>query len=145
MTDGSSLIMNNFRAQESASNFSVLKEMDQDHMAGPSIYHASEHWKKLNELNTEWLVDEGLDNFKRTVNNNYFNWMVDLKSVYFQRVAKSFFRSLINSPGKALLILRASIGEMYRRTYASHAGWFFQEKDLRCLYSFSPRICNENR
>lgn len=99
--------------------FYLLDEMTRDHLSGTEIYRPSKHWEKLNELNTQWLRNDGLENFKRTVNNNYFNWMVTPGSAYFRRVAESFLRALLRSPQKLFLIFSVNIGEMYRRTYAS--------------------------
>lgn len=99
--------------------FPMLEEMYEDHLTGPKIYHASQFWEKLNQLNIEWLKSEGLENFKRTVNNNYFNWMVSVRSVYFRNVASQYLSRGIRSLGKLLTIFSVNIGEMYHRTYVS--------------------------
>lgn len=116
-------------------DFSLLEKMDRDHLAGPEIYRASKFWGKLNQLNVKWLKNEGLENFKRTVNNNYFNWMVNVRSVYFRNVARNFFSAVIQRPGKLLLAISANIGEMYHKTYVSSntQKTYFQRK-LYALY-----------
>jgi len=91
-----------------------------DHLAGPEIFHASLFWEKINQLNIEWLKREGLDNFKRTVNNNYFNWMVSTRSVYFRNVSRNFFSTAIRHPRKLLSALFANVGgNMRHKTYLS--------------------------
>lgn len=47
-------------------------------------------WADLNEKNQRMLSAEGLANFKRTVAQNYFNWLIqDDSHPYFQHVKKS--------------------------------------------------------
>lgn len=117
------------------SNFQLLQEMYNDHLAGPAIYQASEFWEKLNQLNIEWLKTDGLDNFKRTVNNNYFNWMVHKKSVYFRNVARSFFAKAMRNPGKLLSLILTNIGEMQHRTYIStNTQKTFLQRKIYALY-----------
>ena len=118
-----------------APNFHLLEEMYSDHLAGPEIYHASKFWEKLNQLNIEWLKADGLDNFKRTVNNNYFNWMVNAKSVYFRNVARPFFAKAKCHPIKLLSLISTNVSEMHHRTYvsASTQTTYFQRK-IYALY-----------
>lgn len=122
-------------SQAASSNFSMLDEMVGDHLAGPAVYRASAHWERLNKLNTDWLKKDGLENFKRTVNNNYFNWMISARAPYFRKVAKSFFRSLLRRPMNIFqLITTKHIASMYHRTYASSdtRSSFFG----RCIYTY---------
>ena len=125
--------MNN--SNEQTSDFHLLQEMYNDHLAGPEIYHASKFWEKLNQLNIEWLKSDGLDNFKRTVNNNYFNWMVNTKSDYFLNVARPFFAKARRHPSKLLSLITTNIGEMHHRTYVttSTQTTYFQRK-IYALY-----------
>src|SRR5690348_8077682 len=44
--------------------------------AGPEIYRPGAFWSDLLETNLAMLRTDGIENFKRTVSNNYFNWMV---------------------------------------------------------------------
>ena len=39
------------------------------------LYHPSVMWEHLNALNTEQVERLGLSHFKRSVNQNYFNWL----------------------------------------------------------------------
>lgn len=101
------------------SDFKLLKKMYSDHLAGPHIYQASKFWEKLNQLNIKWIKTDGIDNFKRSVNNNYFNWMVTIKSDYFLNVSRYYLRNIIYNPKKLWNILTTSIEEMYLRTFVS--------------------------
>lgn len=48
-----------------------------DEVAGAAaLYRPSRFWENLNRINFEMLTDHGLENFKRTVAQNYFNWLV---------------------------------------------------------------------
>jgi putative sugar O-methyltransferase len=107
------------KSNEQESDYQLLQEMYKDHLAGPKIYHASKFWEKLNKLNIEWLKTDGLDNFKRTVNNNYFNWMVQTRSVSFRNVARPFFAKAKRHPSKLLSLISTNVGEMYHRTCVS--------------------------
>ena len=121
--------------QETSADFLRLETMYQDHLAHEEIYRASKFWDKLNRLNIEWLRDDGLENFKRTVNNNYFNWMVSTHSSYFRTVVGRYLRSLRRFPGRLGSILAANIGEMWYRTSISHTnkGTMLQRR-LYALY-----------
>lgn len=115
--------------------FSMLERMYGDHLSGPEIFHASKFWEMLNQLNIEWLKTEGLGNFKRTVNNNYFNWMVQTQSVYFRNMARLYLSKMLRNPRKLIPLLSVNIGEMHHRTYVSnttHATYF--ERKVYALY-----------
>lgn len=113
----------------------LLDAMYESHLAGPKIYHASLFWEKLNRLNIEWLHNDGLQNFKRTVNNNYFNWMVSARSAYFRTVVGRYLRASWRSPRRIWQILCVDINDMWHRTYVSHSnkGTVFQRR-LYALY-----------
>ena len=44
--------------------------------AAPEIYRPGVFWSDLIERNLEMLRADGVRNFKRTVSNNYYNWLV---------------------------------------------------------------------
>jgi putative sugar O-methyltransferase len=44
--------------------------------AAPEIYRPGAFWGELIERNTEMLRSDGIRNLKRTVSNNYYNWLV---------------------------------------------------------------------
>jgi len=51
-----------------------LKSMMAELCAGPTVHHPSRFWKEYVRLNIQQLQAAGLDNFKQTINQNYFNW-----------------------------------------------------------------------
>jgi putative sugar O-methyltransferase len=51
-------------------------EMAAEVDAGSDLYRPSTFWKDLNSINKQWLEEFGLENFKRTVSQNYFNWLI---------------------------------------------------------------------
>jgi putative sugar O-methyltransferase len=57
----------------------VLKEMVVEVVNGPEIYRPSRFWEQLNDINKEMLEELGIENFKRSVAQNYFNWLVTTK------------------------------------------------------------------
>jgi putative sugar O-methyltransferase len=54
----------------------VIEEMRERVAAGPEIYRPGEFWDGLIAANLEMLEAEGIASFKRTVSNNYYNWLV---------------------------------------------------------------------
>ena len=57
-----------------------LNEMLECYKKAPLIYQPSKYWDHLNEKNLNQLSDSGIDNFKRTVNLNYFNFNVEVNN-----------------------------------------------------------------
>ncbi len=58
---------------------SVIREierMQRDVASGPEIYRPGEFWTDLLARNIEMIRDSGIANLKRTVSNNYYNWLV---------------------------------------------------------------------
>lgn len=53
----------------------TLAAMEAELMAGPEIYHPSRLWQELNRQNVAQLRHRGIENFKRSVNQNYFNFL----------------------------------------------------------------------
>jgi putative sugar O-methyltransferase len=51
-----------------------LQEMASELLRADPIYQPSKYWLNLNQVNTAQLEAEGFRNFKRTLNQNYFNW-----------------------------------------------------------------------
>ena len=51
-----------------------LREMAGELLRADRIYQPSKFWLNLNEVNIAQLKREGFSNFKRTLNQNYFNW-----------------------------------------------------------------------
>lgn len=106
---------------DTSANFAGLDAMYTDHLAHDPIYQASRFWDNLNRLNIEWLRSDGLENFKRTVNNNYFNWMVNVHSTYFRTIVGRYLRSIWRSPQRLWRIFDADMNDIWHRTYLSHS------------------------
>jgi putative sugar O-methyltransferase len=54
----------------------LVHDMGAEVESGPSIYRPSRFWETLNSINAAQLQDPGFGSFKRTINQNYFNWLV---------------------------------------------------------------------
>lgn len=52
-----------------------LEEMFAEMGRAPAVYRPSAFWEHFNSLNVDQLRRHGLEHFKRTVNQNYFNWL----------------------------------------------------------------------
>lgn len=67
----------------------MVAEMEQ----APEIVRPSAYWEFLNGLNLAQLADSGFARFKRTVNQNYFNWPTrHLRDEQFRAVAQHWLR-----------------------------------------------------
>src|SRR6266516_3516717 len=63
--------------QETASGISALVDrMRAGVEAAPEIYRPGAFWERLIAANLEMLESEGIANFKLTVSNNYYNWLL---------------------------------------------------------------------
>jgi putative sugar O-methyltransferase len=54
----------------------LIATMRRDVAAAPEIYRPGNFWDELIAVNLEMLRTEGIANLKRTVSNNYYNWLV---------------------------------------------------------------------
>lgn len=71
--------------------------------AAPALYRPGDFWDGLIAANLEMLRNGGMANFKRTVSNNYYNWMVtSLRDPQIQRA----IRRWLEQPGLAPLLNR---------------------------------------
>lgn len=80
----------------------VLSDMIEEFQKAPVIYRSSMFWEQLNRLHLKHLSKKGFDNFKRTVNTNYFNWgglgiLVHQVSPILNEFIRGNFAPLINS------------------------------------------------
>src|SRR5215218_6686446 len=87
----------------------IVAEID----ASPEIYKPSRFWDHLNSVNTQWLDELGIANFKRTVAQNYYNWLiVSRRDPQFRAVLREWLRS----PSLRPLRTRMHRPEMLRTT-----------------------------
>ena len=54
----------------------LTREMAAELQTGPDVFLPSRFWQSLSSLNNAQLSDVGFALFKRTINQNYFNWVV---------------------------------------------------------------------
>lgn len=90
-----------------------LGEMLREVKEGPAIYRPSSFWNDLGSVNDAMIEELGLENFKRTVAQNYFNWLVvSPRDVQFRSVLRSFLRR----PGLQPLLNRMTAPDLLRTT-----------------------------
>ena len=65
----------------------IIDQMFEGLASGPKVYQPSEFWKQLNEKNVQQLEQSGIANIKRTLAQNYFTWVVGLRSPLFKHLA----------------------------------------------------------
>lgn len=71
----------------------TLAAMLEEVAAAAPLYRPSRFWENLNAINLSMLSDHGLSNFKRTVAQNYFNWLVIRRNdSQFRRVFDAWLR-----------------------------------------------------
>jgi putative sugar O-methyltransferase len=67
----------------------MLEEIRQ----APPVVRPSRYWEYLNDLNLGQLAEDGFDEFKRTINRNYFQFqLADPRSPEFRAVARAWLR-----------------------------------------------------
>jgi putative sugar O-methyltransferase len=72
----------------------ALQDMIREVESGPALYRPSSFWDSLGAVNRDMIHELGLSNFKRTVAQNYFNWLViSTRDVQFKSALKAFLKS----------------------------------------------------
>src|SRR5437667_9721765 len=85
---------------------------------GPAIYRPSRFWQGLSARNTAELAGPGFDSFKRTVNQNYFHWVVfDPRDTQFRSMMKIWIRHPSLSIFGARLIDRPEVNQHGRNVF----------------------------
>jgi putative sugar O-methyltransferase len=67
----------------------ILKSMFDCIAQGNKTYLPSKFWEALNEKNTNQLESDGMKNFKRTIAQNYFTWVVGRRNRQFRYLVKN--------------------------------------------------------
>jgi putative sugar O-methyltransferase len=90
----------------------LVGDMQRELAAAPDIYHPGEFWEKLIASHLKMLEADGIENFKRTVSNNYYNWLVtsprdgQMRSVIKSWLRRPSLAPLLNSLGEPATGLR---------------------------------------
>jgi putative sugar O-methyltransferase len=70
-----------------------LEAMTEEVRRAAPLYQPSRYWEELGQKNREMLFDHGLENFKRTVAQNYFNWLImDWQNNQFRNLRRYWLR-----------------------------------------------------
>ena len=67
----------------------TLKLMFECLSKGDEVFLPSKFWEALNQKNVKQLETEGFDNFKQTLAQNYFTWVVIYRDVQFLFLLKN--------------------------------------------------------
>lgn len=82
----------------------LIESMRQGLVAAPDIYQPGSFWDGLIGANLDMLQAEGIENFKRTVSNNYYNWLVtSIRDPQVQNALLEWVRRPTMSPLRARL------------------------------------------
>jgi len=76
MNDEAILSSRTRSSPEDGDVWALIEAMRRGVTAAPQIYRPGEFWNGLIQVNLEMLRSGGIANFKRTVSNNYYNWLV---------------------------------------------------------------------
>lgn len=136
------LLINQEETKILNSMMEVIKKSD-------AIYHPSLFWERLSKINFEQLKREGYANFKRTINQNYFNFCINnwraepFKSVFLKWLKKpnlEIFRAKYN--GKKV-VERAETNPMFALR-ERHLLSFFYKLFVSMLWEYAKTIDREN-
>ena len=71
----------------------LIRGMGLEVADGPEIYRPSQFWTYLADVNADQLSRTGFGRFKRTINQNYFNWLITRpQDPQFRSLLKSWIR-----------------------------------------------------
>ncbi len=92
------------------------QRMSADFQRGPAIYHPSKFWSAINEKHLDWLSHGGLEDFKRSLNNSYFQFHISSKSDYFRHALMRFFRLAARHPSYLRFLVLGRISDFRGKT-----------------------------
>ena len=93
--------------QEDRELAELIETMRRGVADAPEIYRPGEFWDGLIAANLEMLRTDGIANFKRTVSNNYYNWLVtspldpQIRNAAGRVAAPAVSHPVPNAPGGA--------------------------------------------
>jgi putative sugar O-methyltransferase len=88
-----------------------IEDMVREVNGSSPLYRPSKYWEWVNRANLDMLSEHGLSSFKRTVSQNYFNWLVvnprdnQFRSVLRDWLAHPTLQPLLNRVDTPRLIL----------------------------------------
>jgi putative sugar O-methyltransferase len=104
----------------------------------PEIYQPSLFWQKINAEHINQLQKEGYENFKRTLNLQYFNWsIIDPRDVQFRNLIGYW----IAHP--AFKVLGAEFRDQAPLKF-SRLGRFFYKVFVSMLWEYTKSVDREN-
>jgi putative sugar O-methyltransferase len=76
----------------------MMDELERDPAFLPSAF-----WREINDKNREMLESDGIGNFKRTLSQNYYNWLITYP---FHPQVKHLFKAWLRRPSLTPLLAR---------------------------------------
>jgi len=109
----------------------LIETMRQGSAGAPEIYQPGEFWDGLISSNLEMLRTEGIANFKRTVSNNYYNWLVtSLRDPQISRALRGWLRRPTLAPLRNHLLGPATglrtVDQASSYALSRSAGWRYK-------------------
>lgn len=95
----------------------VADEMIAELEMAESVFRPGIFWTELNRKNGIMLAEEGLSNFKRTVSQNYFNWLITDRN---HPLFKHAFSQWLRRPNLLPLLTRLGDTDYLRTTSGDH-------------------------
>lgn len=74
----------------------MIQEIEKD-----PRFLASKFWTDIGQKNMDMLEDRGLDNFKRTVSQNYFNWIVGKRTPMVRHIYRNWLKHPTLNPWRS--------------------------------------------
>ena len=91
----------------------MLAAMLEEVAAAAPLYRPSRFWENLNAINLSMLSDHGLSNFKRTVAQNYFNWLIIRRN---NNQFRNVFRAWLRRPSLQPVLNTLETPELLKTT-----------------------------
>lgn len=99
MSDNTTLRRDARQRQADSEVAELIEVMRRGVAVAPEIYRPGDFWEGLIAANLEMLRTDGIANFKRTVSNNYYNWLVtSLRDPQIQHALKVWLRRPTRAP-----------------------------------------------
>jgi putative sugar O-methyltransferase len=120
----------------------IMMQMTREIAGASPLYRPSNFWNDLNKKNFEMLAELGVENFKRTVAQNYFNWLVvGIRDVQFRNALRSWMRR----PSILPLLNRLEFPDALRTTTGLEGrvgrwGFFLYKMFVGMLWEHAARL-----